>query len=50
MNTIVIVTSDNADFGASVADLRGRKGDTFEGGMRAPSPSPAWIYGTQFGQ
>lgn len=37
-NTIVIVTSDNGgDFGGSVGDLRGRKGDTFEGGMRVPA-------------
>jgi arylsulfatase A-like enzyme len=37
-NTIVIVTSDNGgDFRGSVGDLRGRKGDTFEGGMRVPA-------------
>lgn len=37
-DTIVIVTSDNGgDFLASVGDLRGRKGDTFEGGMRVPT-------------
>lgn len=37
-DTIVIVTSDNGgDFEGSVGDLRGRKGDTFEGGMRVPA-------------
>jgi arylsulfatase/uncharacterized sulfatase len=37
-NTIVIVTSDNGgDFLGSVGNLRGRKGDTFEGGMRVPA-------------
>lgn len=37
-NTIVIVTSDNGgDFEGSVGNLRGRKGDTFEGGMRVPT-------------
>lgn len=36
-DTIVIVTSDNGgDQGGSVGDLRGRKGETFEGGMRVP--------------
>ncbi|WP_235536716.1 sulfatase-like hydrolase/transferase [Phenylobacterium sp. Root700] len=37
-NTIVIVTSDNGgDFGGSAGELRGRKGETFEGGMRVPA-------------
>lgn len=37
-NTIVIVTSDNGgDYGGSVGELRGRKGETFEGGMRVPA-------------
>ncbi|WP_207905040.1 sulfatase-like hydrolase/transferase [Novosphingobium sp. PhB165] len=37
-NTIVIVTSDNGgDFEGNVGNLRGRKGDTFEGGMRVPT-------------
>ena len=37
-NTIIIVTSDNGgDFGGSVGDLRGRKGETFEGGQRVPA-------------
>ncbi len=36
-NTLVIITSDNGgDFHASVGDLRGRKGEIFEGGMRVP--------------
>ncbi|MET3665716.1 sulfatase-like hydrolase/transferase [Caulobacter sp. 1776] len=36
-DTIVIVTSDNGgDQGGSVGDLRGRKGETYEGGMRVP--------------
>lgn len=36
-DTIVIVTSDNGgDQAGSVGDLRGRKGETFEGGMRVP--------------
>lgn len=36
-DTIVIVTSDNGgDFGGSVGALRGRKGETFEGGQRVP--------------
>jgi len=36
-DTIVIVTSDNGgDFDGSVASLRGRKTETFEGGMRVP--------------
>lgn len=36
-DTIVIVTSDNGgDQGGSVGNLRGRKGETFEGGMRVP--------------
>ncbi|HWW27124.1 MAG TPA: sulfatase-like hydrolase/transferase [Caulobacter sp.] len=37
-DTIVIVTSDNGgDLGGSVGDLRGRKGETYEGGMRVPA-------------
>jgi arylsulfatase A-like enzyme len=37
-DTIVIVTSDNGgDEGGSVGDLRGRKGETYEGGMRVPA-------------
>jgi len=36
-DTIVIVTSDNGgDQAGSVGNLRGRKGETFEGGMRVP--------------
>jgi arylsulfatase A-like enzyme len=36
-DTIVIVTSDNGgDQAGSVGDLRGRKGETYEGGMRVP--------------
>ncbi|BBE33266.1 sulfatase-like hydrolase/transferase [Sphingosinicella microcystinivorans] len=36
-NTLVIVTSDNGSgFVSSVGNLRGRKGDTFGGGMRVP--------------
>ncbi|USQ96584.1 sulfatase-like hydrolase/transferase [Caulobacter sp. RL271] len=36
-DTIVIVTSDNGgDQAGSVGALRGRKGETFEGGMRVP--------------
>ncbi len=36
-NTLVIVTSDNGgDYLGSVGPLRGRKGETFEGGMRVP--------------
>lgn len=36
-DTVVIVTSDNgADFLGSSGELRGRKGDTFEGGTRVP--------------
>jgi arylsulfatase A-like enzyme len=36
-DTIVIVTSDNGgDQGGSAGNLRGRKGETFEGGMRVP--------------
>ncbi|KRA60376.1 arylsulfatase [Caulobacter sp. Root655] len=36
-DTIVVVTSDNGgDQGGSVGDLRGRKGETYEGGMRVP--------------
>lgn len=37
-NTIVIVMSDNGgDWGGSAGNLRGRKGDTFEGGQRVPA-------------
>jgi len=37
-DTIVIVTSDNGgDYGGSAGELRGRKGETFEGGMRVRS-------------
>ncbi len=37
-NTIILVTSDNGgDFLGSSGDLRGRKGDTFEGGTRVPA-------------
>lgn len=37
-DTIVIVTSDNGgDFDGSVGPLRGRKTETFEGGMRVPA-------------
>ena len=37
-DTIVIVTSDNGgDFDGSVGNLRGRKTETFEGGMRVPA-------------
>jgi arylsulfatase A-like enzyme len=36
-NTIILITSDNGgDYGGSVGNLRGRKGETFEGGMRVP--------------
>lgn len=36
-NTIVIITSDNgADFNGSPGNLRGRKGDNWEGGQRVP--------------
>lgn len=36
-NTLLIVTSDNGGgFLSGVGNLRGRKGDTFEGGMRVP--------------
>ena len=36
-NTLVIFTSDNGPwFQGSAGNLRGRKGDTFEGGMREP--------------
>jgi arylsulfatase A-like enzyme len=36
-NTIVIITSDNgADLNGSAGNLRGRKGETYEGGMRVP--------------
>jgi len=35
--TIVIITSDNGpDYGGSPGDLRGRKGQTYEGGQRVP--------------
>lgn len=37
-NTIVIVMSDNGgDWGGSAGNLRGRKGETFEGGQRVPA-------------
>ncbi len=37
-NTIVIVMSDNGgDWGGSAGKLRGRKGETFEGGQRIPA-------------
>lgn len=37
-NTIVIAMSDNGgDWGGSAGNLRGRKGDTFEGGQRVPA-------------
>jgi len=37
-NTIVIITSDNGgDYAGSAGDLRGRKTETFEGGMRVPA-------------
>ncbi len=36
-NTLVIITSDNGgDYGGSVGNLRGRKQEIFEGGMRVP--------------
>jgi len=36
-NTLIIITSDNGgDFGGSVGNLRGRKPEVFEGGMRVP--------------
>lgn len=36
-NTLVLFTSDNGPwFQGSAGELRGRKGDTFEGGMREP--------------
>jgi arylsulfatase A-like enzyme len=36
-NTLVIISSDNGPwFQGSAGDVRGRKGDTFEGGMRVP--------------
>ncbi|MCY1670997.1 sulfatase-like hydrolase/transferase [Novosphingobium sp. SL115] len=35
--TIIVVTSDNGgDYDGAVGDLRGRKGETWEGGMRVP--------------
>jgi arylsulfatase A-like enzyme len=35
--TLVIITSDNGpDYGGSPGGLRGRKGDTYEGGQRVP--------------
>lgn len=35
--TVVIITSDNgADYGGSPGGLRGRKGETYEGGQRVP--------------
>lgn len=37
-NTLVIITSDNGgDWGGSSGDLRGRKGDTWDGGQRVPA-------------
>ena len=43
--TLVLVTSDNgADYGGSAGALRGRKGDTYEGGQRVPFI--AWWPGT----
>lgn len=37
-NTLVIITSDNGgDWGGSAGDLRGRKGQTFDGGQRVPA-------------
>lgn len=37
-NTIIIITSDNGgDWGGSAGNLRGRKGETFEGGQRVPA-------------
>ncbi len=36
-NTLLIITSDNGgDYGGSVGNLRGRKQEVFEGGMRVP--------------
>ena len=36
-NTLIIISSDNGPwFQGSIGGLRGRKGDTFEGGMRVP--------------
>jgi arylsulfatase A-like enzyme len=36
-NTLIIITSDNGgDTNGSVGNLRGRKGETYEGGMRVP--------------
>jgi len=36
-NTLVIITSDNGgDWGGSAGALRGRKGETWDGGMRVP--------------
>lgn len=36
-NTIIVVTSDNGgDYDGAVSDLRGRKGETWEGGQRVP--------------
>jgi arylsulfatase A len=45
-NTIVILTSDNGPwFEGSAGDLRGRKGETYEGGFRVPFVArwPAFI-------
>ncbi|MPT47019.1 MAG: arylsulfatase [Sphingobium sp.] len=37
-NTIIVITSDNGgDWGGSAGNLRGRKGETFEGGQRVPA-------------
>jgi arylsulfatase A len=36
-NTLVIFTSDNGPYAGSAAPLRGKKGGTYEGGMRVPA-------------
>jgi len=43
-NTLVLFTSDNGPARGSAGPLRGRKGSTFEGGMR--EPTIAWRPGT----
>ncbi len=43
-NTLVLFTSDNGPARGSAGPLRGRKGDTWEGGMR--EPTIAWWPGT----
>ncbi len=43
-NTLVLFTSDNGPARGSAGPLRGRKGSTFEGGMR--EPTIAWWPGT----